>query len=266
MFDRTDEEQNHFFIINNETSVKVILGKKLHMTRRFGEFGVVPVTVVAAGPCIVAQVKNGRDGYRAIQIGFDATKKKLLKPLAGHLKGLGNFRYLREFRMDADAKPGQRITVAQFKPGDRVRVTGVSKGKGFQGVVKRHHFSGAPKSHGHKDQLRMPGSIGPTEPKHVFKGTRMGGRMGGDRVTLRNLEIIDIDEKENLLFIRGAVPGARQSLLAISGEGETLFLDAVPVEQGNDVVSKAVPVLGGAEPEHAVSADETHESDMNKKE
>jgi len=211
--------------------MKFIIGKKIAMTQRFyqestgsadkkaateaGEGKVIPVTVIQAGPCVVTQVKTvENDGYEAVQLGFDR-KKRLNKPLAGHLKGFDNYRYLREFRSlePVFLKRGNVISVSVFKPGDQVRVTGTSKGKGFQGVVKRHGFSGSPASHGHKDQLRMPGSIGATEPAHVFKGTRMAGRMGGEMVSVRNLEIIEVDKDNNLLLVKGAVPGARNTLI-----------------------------------------------------
>lgn len=197
------------------------------MTQRFNDKGVVPVTVVSAGPCTVTQVKGEKDGYRAIQIGFEETKKKLTKSLEGHLKGLAHFKILGEFRTEAAAERGQMLSVGMFKSGDIVQVTGISKGKGFQGVVKRHHFSGSLKTHGHKDQLRMPGSIGATEPKHVFRGTRMGGHMGSDQVTIKNLEVVEVDEAKNLLYLKGAVPGAYRANLAISGEGDAVFMDAV---------------------------------------
>ncbi len=210
--------------------MKVILGTKREMTQKWSSSGVVPVTAILAGPCTITQVKGEKDGYHAVQVGFTQTKKKISKPLAGHLKDLAHFKTLREFRMETDAKRGQVATVSAFKVGDTVQVIGIAKGKGFQGVVKRHHFGGSPKTHGHKDQHRMPGSIGATEPKHVFKGTRMAGRMGGQQVTVKNLEIIEIDEKNNLLYVKGAVPGARNGLLAISGEGDMTFVDAVIAE------------------------------------
>lgn len=153
---------------------KFILGKKLNMTQKFLPDGrVMPVTVVEAGPCTVVQVKGARDGYQAVQIGF-GYKKNISKPLAGHLKGLANFRYLREFNIgdSAGLTRGQVWDVTSFKAGDILTVRGVSKGKGFQGVVKRHGFHGHPSTHGHKDQERMPGSIGATEPQRVFKGDR----------------------------------------------------------------------------------------------
>jgi len=153
--------------------MKFILGKKLEMSQIFKDDGtVVPVTKVKAGPCQVTQVRNkDKDGYIAFQVGF-GEKKKLNKPESGHLKKLGNYRYLIEFREDekAELKKGDKITTAVFEIGDKVKVTGVSKGKGFQGVVRRHGFHGSPASHGHKDQLRMPGSIGATDPARVFPG------------------------------------------------------------------------------------------------
>ncbi|MFH1187549.1 MAG: 50S ribosomal protein L3 [bacterium] len=202
--------------------MKFILGKKLEMTQKFLDDGtVVPVTAILAGPCAVTQVKTvAKDGYDAVQIGF-GVKKKINKPQAGHLKGLDNFRYLREVRSEElkdkeDLKRGDIIAVDNFQTGDMVKVSGISKGKGFQGVVRRHGFSGSPATHGHKDQLRMPGSIGSTGPQRVFKGMRMGGRMGDERITVKNLKVIEIDKNKNIIFIKGAVPGARNGLVEIS--------------------------------------------------
>jgi len=177
----------------------------------------VPVTWIKADPCKVTQVKTDeKDGYSAVQIGC-GEKKRLIKPLAGHLKDLPKFRYLKEFRVSdpENFERGKEIKVSIFEPGDKVAVAGTSKGRGFAGVVKRHGFHGSPASHGHKDQLRMPGSIGATDPAHVFKGTKMGGQMGAERVMVKNLEIVQVDEKENRLAIKGAVPGARNSLVEI---------------------------------------------------
>jgi large subunit ribosomal protein L3 len=203
--------------------MKFIVGKKLDMTQVWQDGEVMAATKVKAGPCTIVQVKtDAEDGYTAVQIGFGERKEKnIRKPQKGHFKGLGNFRYLKEFKIArGELKPGDTINVNTFIVGDKVKVTGISKGKGFQGVVKRHGFHGAPKSHGTKDQLRMPGSIGATGPAHVFKGTKMPGRMGGNKSTIANLEIIEIDENNNTLLVRGAVPGARNGLLLISGEGE----------------------------------------------
>ena len=198
--------------------MKFILGKKIAMSQRFAANGeVVPVTLVEAGPCVITQVKQDEtDGYRAVQVAFGAAKK-VLKPQAGHFKDLGNFRFMREFRVGADAsyERGAKIDASTFSVGDVVQVVGTSKGHGFQGVVKRHGFHGSPASHGHKDQLRMPGSIGSKRQGPVQKGKRMAGRMGNDQVTVKNLEIIEVDAERNVLAIKGAVPGAPGSLVLI---------------------------------------------------
>lgn len=204
--------------------MKFILGKKIEMTQIWKKDEMIAVTKVQAGPCTVVQVKtNEKDGYVAAQIGFGTRKEKnIKKPQKGHIKGLENFRYLREFRIEdaSGLARGNKIDVSTFNPGDIIDVTGISIGKGFQGVVKRHGFHGHNSTHGTKDAERMPGSIGAGGVKHVFKGMRMGGRMGGDRVTISNLEIVDIDQENNILLIKGAVPGARNGLILISGEGE----------------------------------------------
>lgn len=217
--------------------MKFILGKKIEMTQRFREDGrVVPVTVVQAGPCVVTQVKSKeKDGYVAIQLGY-GQRRRLSKPLAGHLKGLDPLRYLREFRLmePSPLKKGDEIRVDVFQPGDIVSVTGQSKGKGFQGVVRRHGFAGSPASHGHKDQLRMPGSIGATAPQRVLKGKRMAGHMGDERVTVKNLEVMEVDLKHHLLFIQGAVPGARGGLLSVAAPGVVSGEPAVPSPQKDE--------------------------------
>ena len=208
--------------------MKFILAKKIEMTQRFREDGKVnPVTIVEAGPCTISQTKdNEKEGYAAVQIGF-GEKKTVGKSLAGHLKKLMNLRYLREFRVDeiGSLKRGQIITTETFEVGDIVEVIGTSKGKGFQGVVKRHGFKGGRGSHGDKDQLRMPGSIGATDAARVFKGKRMGGHMGDDRVTIKNLEVIEIDAEKNHIYLKGAVPGARGSLIHIIAPGELKITD-----------------------------------------
>ena len=208
-----------------KASMKFILGQKLEMSQIFQDDGnVVPVSIVQAGPCVVAQIKTkDKDGYEAVQIGF-GRKKQLTKPELGHLKKLGKFRWLKEFKRQNKKKPaaigdykiGDKVEVSMFQIGDMVQASGISKGKGFQGVVKRHGFHGSPASHGHKDQLRMPGSIGATDPGRVFKGKRMAGQMGNKRITVKGLEVIQVDKKKNLLYIKGAVPGARGTLLEIS--------------------------------------------------
>jgi len=189
------------------------------MTRVFLEDGVVvPVSVVEAGPCLVIQVKTSqRHGYQAIQLGYEEAKK-LNAPEAGHLKRTTPFRHLKEIRMDdlGDAQIGQRIDVGIFQAGDMVDVTGISKGKGFAGTVKRHHFRGGPKTHGQSDRQRAPGSIGAgTSPGRVFKGTPMAGHMGARRVTATNLKVVGVDLERNLLLLRGAVPGARNGMLMV---------------------------------------------------
>lgn len=190
----------------------------------------VAVTKVQVGPCTVTQVRTEeKDKYSAVQVGFGEKKKKnIKKPQLGHLKGLNNFRYMKEFRMDVgELKKGDVVDASSFEVGDNIQVTSVSKGKGFQGVVKKYGFAGQTKTHGNKDQLRMPGSIGATGPAHVFKGTRMGGRMGGDQVTVKNLEVIEVDIENNILYIKGAIPGYRTSLVMVAGKGEVKVLPKV---------------------------------------
>lgn len=200
-------------------TVEGMLGRKIGMTRLFSPSGeIVPVTLIQAGPCYVAQIKTlEKDGYEAVQLGY-GTAKKLNKPERGHLKAAPAVRHLREFRA-TDARTmqiGQRIDVSLFKSGERVDVSGTSKGKGFAGVVKRHHFAGGPRTHGQSDRLRAPGSIGATTtPGRVLKGLRAAGRMGGARVTVQRLEVIQADSEKDLLIVRGAVPGAKNGLLIV---------------------------------------------------
>jgi len=180
------------------------------------------VTAIQAGPSVVTQIKSrDRDGYDAIQVGFIENKVKqsqLSSSEKGHLRGLENVRYLREFRTDdiSSVKSGDKVDVGFLKQGDLINVTGFSKGRGFAGVVKRHHFAGGPKTHGQTDRHRAPGSIGATTfPGRVFKGKRMAGHMGNKRVTARNIEVIQADPESNLLLVKGAVPGANGGLLII---------------------------------------------------
>ncbi len=204
--------------------MKGILGKKVGMTQIFDENGVVvPVTIIEAGPCFITQRKTqDKDGYDAIQLGFGEIKEqKVNKPIAGHLKksGAPAIKYMREFKVKnpEDYEDGQKIDVSVFSVGDRVDVVGTSKGKGFAGVVKRHHFKGGPKTHGQSDRWRAPGSVGAgSTPGRVFKGTRMAGRMGNQRVTVQNVKIALVDPEKNLLGIRGAVPGGKNGLVVIS--------------------------------------------------
>jgi len=200
--------------------IKGILGRKLGMTQIFDEDGnLAAVTVIEAGPCFVSQIKTrARDGYDAVQLGFGETKR-LNSPEKGHLKGVGHqLKYLRELRVNepVSVEVGQGVDVSIFKKGERVDITGISKGKGFAGVVKRHHFAGGPKSHGQSDRHRAPGSVGSTTfPGRVLKGTRMAGHMGTRRVNVRNLKVFQVDPGRNLLLIKGAVPGAINELLVI---------------------------------------------------
>ena len=193
---------------------KGIIGTKLGMTQLFdAESGqVTPVTVIEAGPCPVVAVRTtDADGYTAVQLAFGPVKeKKLSRPRAGHLKAVGvaPHRTLIEFR-DADGwNPGDTVTVEAFEQGDQVKVSGISRGKGFAGTIKRHRFSRGPMSHG-SHNVRAPGSIGASAtPSHVYKGTRMAGQMGSQRVTQRGLQVVEVDAEKNLLLVRGAVPGA----------------------------------------------------------
>lgn len=209
--------------------MKGILGRKVGMTQIFDERGeVVPVTVIEAGPCFVTQIKMPeRDGYSAVQLGFKEVKpKRLTRPQLKHLSKnqLPPLRYLREIRMSdvSQYEEGQKIRVSIFDVGDRVDVTGISKGKGFAGVVKRHGFGGGPKTHGQSDRQRAPGSIGAgTTPGRVYKGMRMAGRMGNARVTVQNLQVVLVDAERNLLAVKGAVPGAKNGLLVIEEARKT---------------------------------------------
>ena len=201
-----------------------ILGKKIGMTSLFDENGeAVPCTVIEAGPCYVTQVRTqAKDGYDAIQLGFDEKKDRLVnKPLKGHFAKAATkaLRLMREFRgvNGISMKTGDEVKVDMFVPGDIVDVSGKSKGRGFQGVVKRHHFGGVGMTtHGSSDRVRAPGSIGGSSyPSRVFKGMRMGGRMGFERVTIKNLKVVKVIPESNILIIRGSVPGAINGYLEI---------------------------------------------------
>lgn len=200
-----------------------IIGKKIGMSRIFNEEGQsIPVTVIEAGPCLVVQVKTkGKDGYDSVQLGFGLKRKNLFtQPLLGHFAKakLEPRRILKEVKTTPveGATVGQEIKVDLFTAGEKVKVTGISKGLGFQGVVRRYHFRGGPKSHGQSDRMRAPGSVGASSyPSRTFKGQRMGGRMGGEKVTVRNLVVAGVDLEKNLLLLRGAVPGRKNSYLTI---------------------------------------------------
>lgn len=203
--------------------MSVLLGRKIGMTSIFTETGdYVPCTVIEAGPCPVVQIRTKEnDGYEAVQIGFgDIPARKVNKPLAGQFaKAKVEFkRILREFRsVKKQVKVGDELTVEDFLVGDKIKVSGESKGRGFQGVVKRHHFGGiGMTTHGQSDRPRAPGSIGSSSyPSRVFKGMRMAGRMGGDRITVRNLKVLRIVPESNLLIVKGSIPGAPNSIVEI---------------------------------------------------
>jgi large subunit ribosomal protein L3 len=209
--------------------MKFILGLKLSMSRIFDKEGrAVPVTLIEAGPCQITQIKTkAKDGYETVQIGFFPKKKKIKKTEKGK-----EFRYLREFkgeedksssspfaaaRVNGDYKLGDKIDVSIFQEGDIVKVSGISKGKGFAGVVKRWGFAGRSRTHGTKHELRAPGSVGSTFPQRVVKGKKLAGRMGAERVTVKNLKIVRVDPENNLIAVRGAVPGRKGTLLEIRG-------------------------------------------------
>ncbi len=205
-------------------SVQGIIGRKVGMTQVYAEDGrAVPATVIQAGPCVVVQRKSReKDGYSTVQVGFvEARKvKNVTKPMKGHFEkaGIPPCRILREFRVDEgeDVKVGDKVSVELFAPGDTVSVTGVSKGKGFQGVVKRHHFRGGAATHGSMFH-RAPGSIGASAfPSRVLKGMRAAGHMGSDRVTVRNLQVVRVDPGNNILVLRGSVPGAGGGYVVIN--------------------------------------------------
>jgi large subunit ribosomal protein L3 len=202
--------------------LKGLIGKKVGMTQIFDEAGAsIPVTLIEAGPCYVTQIRNpDKDGYSAVQLGFEESKpKRLSGGELGHLKrnSLPPLRFLREFRTKTpDVQEGESVTVEVFAIGDAVDVVGTSKGKGFQGGVKRYHFHGGPKTHGQSDRNRAPGSRGSgTTPGRVYKGARGPGHMGSERVTSQNLRVVLIDKERNLLGVRGAVPGAKGGVLVI---------------------------------------------------
>lgn len=205
--------------------MKFILGKKLGMSQVFEEDGkVVPVTVVEVEPNVVVQIRTKeKDGYEAVQIGTGTRKaKNINKPQKGHFKDLGNFRDLKEFRSTrnwkletGNFKAGDKMDVSVFAVGDKVKVAGVSKGKGFAGAMKRHGFHGMPHSHGHHHVARHAGSIGQRFPQHTLKGMRMAGRMGHDQITTRGLRIVRVDAENGLLAIKGAIPGNRGGLIKI---------------------------------------------------
>lgn len=205
--------------------MKFILGEKKNMAQVFDENGnASPVTALKAGPVVVVQIKTkDKDGYEAVQVGYGEKKvKNINRPMKGHLKNLGNFKFLKEFRVGDEKvasgiKVGDKFDLSVFKVGDDITVSSASKGKGFQGVVKRHGFKGGPRSHGQKHSEREPGSISQGLRTSIRSGMRMAGRMGGNRVTVKNLKVMQIDPQNNTLFLKGAVPGRRGTMVEIRG-------------------------------------------------
>jgi large subunit ribosomal protein L3 len=270
--------------------MKFILGTKQEMTQVWRNEIAIPVTKVRMEPGAIVQVKTtDRDGYDAVVVGFGTRRiKNIAKPQQGHTKGVGNFRYLKEFRYRLDIRPNEKgefesltrgaaIDLATFVPGDVVKVQGDSKGKGFQGTVKRHRFHGHNTTHGTKDQVRMPGSIGAGEPQHVFPGMRMAGRMGGQSTTVSNLEVIDILPEESALLIKGALPGARNSVIVVTGAGELKIkaaeevkaetvVEEVKVEEKVEAAKEEAPKVEEVKEEVKTEAPKTEEKVEEKKE
>ncbi|HPG39521.1 MAG TPA: 50S ribosomal protein L3 [bacterium] len=204
--------------------MRAIIGRKIGMTRYFESNGKSnAATIIEAGPCVVTEVKTKEThGYNAVQVGFGVKKEKqLAKPQKGlftklNIAPVEVLKEMRDLESDQPLKPGDTITVDSFATGDRVNVTGISKGKGFQGVIKRHHFNGGPVTHGQSDRLRAPGSIGSSSyPSRVYKGLRMAGQMGNQNVTVRGLQILKVDLENNIIIIKGAVPGANKGIVLI---------------------------------------------------
>jgi large subunit ribosomal protein L3 len=200
-----------------------MLGEKIGMTRIFTKNGEsIPVTVILAGPCRVIQRKNlEKDGYNAVQLGFkEVNKKKVSKPIIGHFNKfkVEPLKYMREFKVDDSNKysSGMEIKVDIFKEGDKVDIISISKGKGFAGAIKRHHFSGGPKTHGQKEYFRSVGSMGATDAARVFKGKKLPGHMGSDRVSMKNIKVVKVDLGRNLLLVKGSVPGAKGTMVIIN--------------------------------------------------
>lgn len=210
-------------VLMGEKAMKALLGTKIGMTQVIGEDGVTtPVTLIQAGPCTVTQVKSVEtDGYNAVQVAF-GTGKNLSKAVAGHVKSSKvTPKFIREFRvkeLPADLKVGDSIDVTSFELGDVVSATGTSKGKGFAGTVKRHNFNTSKKTHGGNGNVRRVGSIGSMYPQKVFRGKKMPGRMGHDQVTVKNLKVAYLSADDNLIGVKGAVPGPRKGLIVLGGE------------------------------------------------
>jgi len=252
--------------------MKGIIGKKIGMTQTFSEKGEVqPVTLVQAGPCVITQIKTqSNDGYNAIQIGYE-TVKKANKPTSGHLQRTGNYKYLREIRVEEldELQVGQLLNVQMFSVGEIIRVTANSKGRGFAGGMKRHGFHGGPKTHGQSDRWRAPGSVGAgSTPGRVFKGKRMAGHYGNETITTRGLEVVSVDLENNIISIKGAVPGARDTLVMVAGEGNIPVyvkevIEDIAEETAEEVepTNEAQPVVEEVAEETAEEAEPTNEAE-----
>jgi len=249
--------------------VREIIGKKLGMTRLFSQEGnIVPVTVIEAGPCPIIQKKTKeKDGYDALQVGFLPKKpSKMNRPLAGHMKksGRGGFYILKELRV-GEVEPyelGQEIAVDIFQPGDLVDVAATSKGKGFSGVIKRHGFRGAPGSHGTHEYFRHGGSIGAAaDPSRTFKGKKMPGHFGNQRVTVQNIEVVEVRPQQNLIFLKGAVPGWRNGIVTIrqAKKAATLPRPEAPKEEKEEAKREKVEAEAKVEGKEVVKEEEKKE-------
>jgi large subunit ribosomal protein L3 len=251
--------------------LKEFVGKKIGMTQVFNETGgLEPVTIIEAGPCSVVQIKTEEtDGYQAVQLGYGKLKNRN-KPMSGHLGGIENGRHLQEVDVEdiTAFEIGQEILVDTFEVGEKVTVTGRSKGRGFAGTVKRHGFGGGPKTHGQSDRHRAPGSIGAgTTPGKVYKGQKMAGHMGDRQITIKNLEIILIDVERNLIAIKGGVPGARNSMVTIKrtglrGDTKAIFATEELLEEIEEVVAEETTeeVVAEETTEEAVAEETTEEA------
>jgi large subunit ribosomal protein L3 len=255
--------------------MKFIFGKKMEMTQVYRADGeMVPVTKINAGPCFVMTKKTveGADKYNAVKCAYQETKKVFNKPQTGIFSKFNDKKYqvVKEVRfLKTDAtfdklKTGDQINVDVFKVGDKVAVTSTSKGKGFQGVVKRHHFKGGKRTHGNKDQERMPGSNGAVQPKHVWKGKRRPGHMGDEQVTVQGLEIVDIDAANNFLYVHGCVPGCRNALVYIKGKGD-FEVTVKSVEQPTVEVKAEVKESKKEEGKDALATEATPAVEASKK-
>ena len=255
--------------------LKEFVGKKIGMTQVFNEAGgLEPVTIIEAGPCSVVQIKTEeKDGYAAVQLGYGRLKHTN-KPMSGHLAGIENGKHLREVSVEdiTEFEIGQEILVDTFEVGEKVTVTGRSKGRGFAGTVKRHGFGGGPKTHGQSDRHRAPGSIGAgTTPGKVYKGQKMAGHMGDRQITIKNLEVILIDVERNLIAIKGGVPGARNSMVTIKrtglkGDTKAIYLQDQILEEIEEVIEEVVAeetteeVVAEETTEEAVAEETTEEA------